>query len=83
MRLALLLVLVSTATADVEIDAFYHRLIKFDRRYETMIRVLCGWPEKLDTLEPVCRPAEGHFDVKAYRDAREAAKELFGLVEVK
>lgn len=81
MRRWFLLLALCLPAAPQEVEEFYSRLIKFDRSYQALVHSACGWPEKIEeaTLNPVCRPADGHFNLKSYTEARNAAKHLFGL----
>lgn len=76
-----LIVLPAAPAAGPDVETFYRRLVDFDRKYNRLVSTLCAWPDQIGAGGAVCRPADGHLNVKEFVLAREAAKELFGLRE--
>lgn len=65
-----------------DVETFYHRLMKLDETHELMMHALCGWPDRLTGVDPPpCTPTP--IDAKRFKDAREAAKKFYGLVDPK
>jgi len=75
------LLILFVRAASPEIEAFNHKLVKFDEPYLRFRAVYCSIPE--GTIGKVPCVMGNIFPYADWKAAREAAKKLFGLVEPK
>ncbi len=59
-------------------EEFYHRVVEFEKAWNTFYRKLAGCPKDGMADSYMCRPALSKLDMAAFRLAAERARKLFG-----